>query len=897
MSISTSGGGMAALFKDAGFTPNAEQLSAILHDEGPLHIVAGPGSGKTRVLLWRVVHLIVERGVAPGDIFLATFSEKAARQLREGVAIRIEQAAEATKQRYDLSEMYVGTVHSLCQRILEDRDFRPPGTPLRVPAILDEQGQYDFISTSRFWSESARSLGKTEDALLNEIRWFLVGRHQEERDRLPPRGKKQLLDIFNRLSEETFDLDARIACAGEEHRLIYRLYGCYRGQLAGQNRVDYATLQHAALAQLEVAEQARPGSARSRFKHILIDEYQDTNSIQEALVFRLAEGHKNLAVVGDDDQALYRFRGATVENFVRFPERAHTRLGVAANRIQLTTNYRSVGGITEGYREFMDAQDWQAAGQTWRVENKQVKAHRPPVGPQVVSAPKGNAVQTATLFAAAVRRLIHDGKVSDPNEVAFLFPSVQGKTAEKYRAALEAEGIEVYAPRMEPLLFSDEATQMLGIMHQVVGHLEQRQTWTALKPSASADKSESDWDKFQDWLVRADRYGKMQVQAEPAVAAIVERRLADLRRLDTDYTVIDAWLAQKGLDRAATFETQHARALARIPGLSEEALKGLRPHELIAYAARLRRMEQTPTIGRVVARATTGDWTLLDLFYEVLGTPNFEAMLDAAQGRKKEAPVANLAQLSRLIDRFMTTKGPFMRGQQDRDRFRGSWYNGFLYPNVVMRETLDEDELVAFPRGSVPFLTIHQSKGLEFPVVVVPKLSPNRTDHRQKNKLAFLQAFLDWKAAALRGAEAREPTDASKRFDAMRLFYVAMSRAENLLILGKAPTKTAKHADEGNAEGQNLHKQFAPVFKRAKKLGQLSLLDSVPDAKPSTSGSVRTYSFTADFLAYRRCARHYMLFRQFGFIETRAQTMFFGSLVHATIEEFHRRLIHARRSA
>jgi superfamily I DNA/RNA helicase len=119
--------GLKTLLREAGFKPNRNQKRAICHVAGPLHLPAGPGSGKTRVLLCRTVNLIVFHGVSPSEIFPSTFTEKAARQLQEGLRALLGMAANLTGQNYDLSQMYVGTVHSLCQKILQDRRFAIEG--------------------------------------------------------------------------------------------------------------------------------------------------------------------------------------------------------------------------------------------------------------------------------------------------------------------------------------------------------------------------------------------------------------------------------------------------------------------------------------------------------------------------------------------------------------------------------------------------------------------------------------------------------------------------------------------------------------------------------------------------------------------------------------------------
>src|SRR5690349_16257683 len=109
------------LWKASKFTPNDEQRAAIEHVDGPLFLTAGPGSGKTRVLLWRTVNLVVFHGVKPEEIFLSTFTEKAAYQLKEGLRTLLGAVTNENGQPYDLTPMYIGTVHSLCQRILSDR--------------------------------------------------------------------------------------------------------------------------------------------------------------------------------------------------------------------------------------------------------------------------------------------------------------------------------------------------------------------------------------------------------------------------------------------------------------------------------------------------------------------------------------------------------------------------------------------------------------------------------------------------------------------------------------------------------------------------------------------------------------------------------------------------------
>jgi DNA helicase-2/ATP-dependent DNA helicase PcrA len=137
------------LWREHNFEPNDNQRNAILHTDGPLFLPAGPGSGKTRVLLWRTLNLIVFHGVKPDEIFLSTFTEKAALQLKEGLRALLGMVTSVTDTPYDLSKMYVGTVHSLCRKLIADRCFYPHRERGRIPIILDELGQYFHLSNRR----------------------------------------------------------------------------------------------------------------------------------------------------------------------------------------------------------------------------------------------------------------------------------------------------------------------------------------------------------------------------------------------------------------------------------------------------------------------------------------------------------------------------------------------------------------------------------------------------------------------------------------------------------------------------------------------------------------------------------------------------------------------------
>jgi DNA helicase-2/ATP-dependent DNA helicase PcrA len=148
------------------FIPNAEQREAILHVNGPLYLTAGPGSGKTRVLLWRTLNLMVFHGVRPNEIFLSTFTEKAALQLKQGLQSLLGIVTDINGQPYDLGQMNIGTVHSLCHHMLSDRwHFAAGRQRSRPPQLMDESGQYFHLSRNRTWHGMLAQAGLRQSGL------------------------------------------------------------------------------------------------------------------------------------------------------------------------------------------------------------------------------------------------------------------------------------------------------------------------------------------------------------------------------------------------------------------------------------------------------------------------------------------------------------------------------------------------------------------------------------------------------------------------------------------------------------------------------------------------------------------------------------------------------------
>src|SRR5215207_9922734 len=280
---------------------NEPQREAVLHGEGPLLILAGAGSGKTRVLTHRIAHLVGSGQARPGEILAITFTNKAAQEMRERVEQLVGNRARA---------MWVMTFHSACARILRAEAEKLGYT--RGFTIYDEQDSLRLVK-----------------ACIDEL--------DINPKRFAPRGiRRQISDAKNAL----LDAEAyRLKVSTFFEQTAADVYDLYEKRLHAANAMDFDNLLFRAVNLFELYEDVRDRYRRS-FRHVLVDEYQDTNRAQYRWLQLLTEEHRNLFVIGDDDQSIYRFRGADIENILGF-ERDYPDAEV----VKLEQNYRSTQTI------------------------------------------------------------------------------------------------------------------------------------------------------------------------------------------------------------------------------------------------------------------------------------------------------------------------------------------------------------------------------------------------------------------------------------------------------------------------------------------------------------------------------------------------------------------------
>lgn len=283
---------------------NPQQREAVCHGEGPLLVLAGAGSGKTRVLTHRLAYLVRCKGISPWSVMAVTFTNKAAGEMKE----RAERLVGGLPK-----DAWVGTFHSLCARML-----RRHGSLVGVKpsfTVFDDSDQLTLIR------ECLRELNLDEK-------------------QFPPRP---ILSAIGRAKDELVDENQFARAAfGPNEEIAARIYRLYQKKLAENDALDFDDLIMKTVQMLRDSDEARE-YYQNLFRYILIDEYQDINTAQYVLVRILAEPRRNVCAVGDDDQSIYAFRGANVHLILNF-ERDYPE----AKIIKLEQNYRSTKTILDG---------------------------------------------------------------------------------------------------------------------------------------------------------------------------------------------------------------------------------------------------------------------------------------------------------------------------------------------------------------------------------------------------------------------------------------------------------------------------------------------------------------------------------------------------------------------
>ncbi len=622
--------------------PNAKQLEAIETTEGPVLITAGPGTGKTFTLVQRAMHLIKTKKVeSPKEILITTFTNKAAGEL----ITRLTDETEKLGIPFNVRDMYIGTFHSICGRILRDNIEH---TRLRPNfKILDGFGQQQLVLRNM---ARLKLLPGTEKVIKRQGTAVLLEQQWTDAD--------DICKFVNALEEEMVDVEELKKDDNPDIVECAEVLEEYRQILRENNMLDFAESQTECYRLLKENKNIRKDL---RIKYLMIDEYQDTNYVQERLVMLLGGKDKNICVVGDDDQSLYRFRGATVSNILGFSDTVTKEEDEEDDgeeekdkkecvTINLEMNYRSNDKIVEFYNKWMeDTEERKKLGFYWKPEKGRPYRHLKSIVPQKEKDKDKKAESVIRISGETeeewhknvldfLQGLLKSGAVKDANQVAFLFESLKDGKVTGLADYLEENGIRVYAPRSNMFFERDEIKLVIGC-------------FMLMSPTYKAYQS-------------ADEKSRSR---------------------------------KKGL------------------------------HEY--YRECLEKVKDTE-IGKFAAGQDTEGLSYPDRLYRLFGQEPFRSMMDTdiSASAAEIRPERNMAIFSDVVAVFESLYGD----EKDAAKKASKFFEEYLrlrYKEGVGEYEYDEEYA---PKGCVSFLTFHQAKGMEYPIVFVGTLDVNRKTEEEK---------------------------------------------------------------------------------------------------------------------------------------------------------------------
>jgi len=614
-----------------------------------------------------------------------------------------------------------------------------------------------------------------------------------------PRWEKaeKLVKFISKVSEECIDPEKLCSSNDVAIQAIGNFFKVYITLLNEENALDFSAIQSEMLWLIEHKPEVL-SALHDKIAYFMIDEYQDTNTIQERILLLLSRKYNNICVVGDDDQGLYRFRGATIRNILEFPDNFTKP---KCKKVTLTVNYRSHPDIINFYNNFMNGCEWTENKTTFRypkiIEPRNAKFISNPAVIKV-SATGDYAVYFDQVLNF-IRHLEDKQVLTDYNQIAFLFKSVKNEHVIELANFLENNNIAVFSPRSALFFEREEIRLLLGAYISLFPDV-----FNTLKWNESAH--------LQVW----DFYRECE----------------------------DLFLSE----------------IKKDPKKHETLLKWC-----------MRRAKQHATL------TSNTNYAFAALLYQMLEFPMFSNYLQTdLKGKKTTLRAAyNIALLSKLLYKFEYTYNITILKTKDLQKVLQNLFNQFLRFLIDggIEEYEDFDEYA--PSGCVSFMTIHQSKGLEFPVVFVGSL--NAVPIKQYDDIDIVLQKQYYSRPPF------EPIERTKTFDFYRLFYTAFSRAQNLLVLT---------AHEHKGHGQTPSKYFTDVYKAVVDCNDESFnieLLKLKDVKPVNIK--HEYSFTSHILLYEDCPLQYKYYKELEFVEVRTGGVLGGSLLHQTIEDIHKAVL------
>ncbi len=686
---------------------NPGQEEIIKNAKLPAVVIAGPGTGKTHTIVGFVSEAIKEGKVAANKILITTFTKKAARELNTRIITRLRKDGLDT----DLEDMKIGNFHSIAisfitkYRRLDDNFFNLKIIDSNMEEFIVEENLDIFTSLPHFDDLVDKNYATTT-----------------------------ILDIFQTLINQMIDPISLRDSASPQDGLSYEIFTTYEKLLDSLGLINFQLILKRFLDLLK--DPVIGEKIREEIDLVVIDEYQDTNLIQEEIAINLTK-NGNIIVFGDDDQALYSFRGADARNLTHFDEKFYDRTGIRASKYFLNINYRSNQVIIDKARAFMD----EAKGSS----KKDLKSNKAEENPNTIVRARADEMDNLVMIVKLLSKKIKLG------QIAFLFPNFNNPYPSILQKKFERAGIRVINRKSDGYFRSEEIRLIIYI------------------------------------LLKLAKTGPINTDFGGGKMTYGQRQKLDYRNFLKEI-----------------YEDDYFNSNREIRAFIENS------------------SESSP---------------ISSLIYEIMGLETFKDILNDKDQERKDLIFKNISKFINLAVDY----DEIFEGVSDYyQKFIFSYIFIYFKKNAIGE--FDEDDVYD---DAINFMTIHQSKGLEFEAVFVSSLG----DYPRRDYDKFTDRFVE------------KDSLEKKELDFYRKYYTAFTRAKNLLVL------------LDNSTDRRI-KDFAS------SLDSSSKLSSIDFKMKERKDDKKILAFTTDIDVYMTCPLKYKFVRKLSFRTKKTQSLIFGSKVH-----------------
>lgn len=764
---------------------NTEQLQAVSHNSGPLLIIAGAGTGKTTVLTRRIQNLILKKNVDPSSILALTFTEKAAAEMET----RIDEVLP-----YGYTQMWIETFHAFCDRILRQEAIHIGLNP--TFDLLTEAESLLFLRKHlfEFNLDYFRPLGNP----LKFLQGMLTHFNRLKDDDI---SADQYLEYAKKINEDKDEIKKTLELANAFKK--------YEELKAKEGVMDFSDLISNTLKLFRTRKNIL-AQYQKLFKYILVDEFQDTNYAQNEMAILLAGEEKNITVVGDDDQSIYRWRGAAIANMIQF--RSHFP---KAKIIALTKNYRSNQNILDGAYKLIQNNNPDRLEVKEKIDKKLISARE--IKGEDINFIYANRVEEEAEEVA--KKITEKAKESNLKYNDFAILVRANDHAIPFQRALERKRIPYQFLGPGHLFQQNEIKDLIAYLHALAN----------FEDTAS--------------LYRVVTFPVFDIEARDVAAILNFAKKNNHSLFEAMEQVDQSNLTKSGKEKITRIIDMMKRHLSKVP------------------------------------KESAGQ--ILYYFFEDSGL--LAHYLDP-RSQRTEKEAQNIAKFFEKLQNFASNR-------QDASVFA-------VVDWIDLSMELGESPLAAdidwTQNNAVNILTVHSSKGLEFPVVFVTNLVTQRFPSRDRKEQIPVPEKLIKEVL---------PTGDESLQEERRLFYVAITRAKDSLFLtasrfyGEAKRERKLSPFLGETLGEEYIKRV--LKKQTDQLPgqQLSLLDVVnanikanigkenQQTTKDQQSSVINYISYSQLATFQTCPLHYKLRYILNFPSIASPALSYGVSVHSSLRD------------